>query len=558
MTSSVGDARLPRVGDAAGPRLGLFTVLTVLVLLPLAFVLTAGLGGIDDEPLRPVRQLLSDRVIIRVIGNTLLVATGVAIASTATGVVVALVVERTNARFAGLMHGLMLMPILVSPLVGTVAWITLGRPQTGFINLVWQALTGSNQHLLNIYSAGGMMFVISLHVAPYVYLNLRGALRNVDGGLEEAAMMLGSGLAHVWRRVTLPLIMPAILSSAILVFVLAMETFSVAALLGGPARVVTLAFNIYLAVELPPGDWNYAALQGMLLIAMTGLLMVGYSLSVGSGRKYATLSGKGFKAPSRASGLLASALIWISWCYLAIAVLLPTAALILQSLLAFTTSRIGDMAFSLDNWSRLIASTAFYHALVTTLLVGLVSATMATVIALFVAQISIFERAPVFDWLATLPLAFPGIVFGIALVFIYAGTPIYGTVWVLVLGFTTQFLPSATRALTGPMMQLDRGVDEAGKTLGAYMASRILKVSAPLVRVPLMTAWISCFTRSVRELNVAVFLATPATTVVSMLIWSYMSNGQSGLAAALSVLQMAILIAVVTVAERLTGTSARA
>ena len=540
-----------RFTGEALPKFATGAILVWLVVAPLCFIVLAGMGLIDDQFLRPWHKLTEDRRLGTVLKNTLLLAVSVTVAATIVGTLLALAIERARLRWTGLLDTLLLVPIMVSPLVGAVAWVTLGRPQTGFVNALWRTLSGSSGPLFSIYSFVGVALVISLHLIPYVYLNVRSALQNVDGSMEEAAMVLGAGTLRTWTRITLPLVLPATLSSALLVFVITVETFSVVGLLGGPAGFVTLPFNIYLSINLPPGDWGYAALQGVLLIAMTGTLMLAYWWIVGAGGKYSTIGAKGFRHAGKTGGGIGVALGAVAWLYVAIAVLLPLAALTLQSFLGFATSRIDDMVFTLNNWTRLMGAPAFHRGLINTLLIGGVAATVAVAISLFVAHMAVFEKLRSLDWLSSLPLAFPGIVLGMALVFMYSDSPVYGTVWVLILGYATQFLPFASRTLAAPMLQLERGVDEAGKTLGAYMWRRIFRISAPLNLTAVLGAWILTFTRSIRELNIAIFLCTPATTVLPLLIWNYMEQGVFGLAATLSLVQVAVLIPIISFAQYL-------
>lgn len=531
------------------PKLVTGAVLIWLVVGPLVFIVLAGSGLIDDQFLRPWHKFAADRQLPTVIKNTLVLALCVTAAATTIGTLLALAMERTHMRCAGLVDKLILIPIMVSPLVGAVAWVTLGRPQTGFLNMIWRDLSGSGKPLFSIYSFAGVAFVISLHVIPYVYVNARGALQHVDGSMEEAALVLGAGTLHTWRRVTLPLVFPATLSSALLVFVLTLETFSVVGLLGGPAGFITLPFNIYLAINLPPGDWHFAALQGVLLIFMTAVLMAGYWWIVGASGKYSTVGGKGFRPTNKVAGGTSLALAAVAWIYIVVAVALPFLALALQSLLAFATTRIDDMVFTLRNWSRLMNLPAFHSAFINTAVIGATAATLAVGISLFVAHLAVFERMRRLDWLSSLPLAFPGIVLGMALIFMYSPTPIYGTIWILILAYTTQFLPFASRSLSAPMMQVERGMDEAGKTLGAYMIRRIFRITAPMIRVAAMGSWIIAFTRSIRELNIAIFLSTPATVVLPVLIWGYMEQGVFSLAATLSIVQVAVVVTVIHLAQ---------
>lgn len=540
-----------RAGETALPKFATGIVLVWLVLAPLIFIALAGFGVINDEILRPWQKLAVDNRLPEVVKNTFVLAICVTIGATFVGTLLALAIERTRVPWAGMMDKLILVPIMVSPLVGAVAWISLGRPETGILNMIWRTLTGSKDALFNIYSFVGVALVMVLHLLPYVYVNVRSALQNTDGSMEEAAIILGADTMYIWRRITLPLALPAILSSALMVFVLTLETFSVVGLLGGPAGFITLPFNIYLAVSLPPGDWNYAALQGFLLVMITGVLMAGYWMLIGASGKYSTVGAKGFRPAKKVGGAASRVLSGLVLAYVLMAVILPLMALALQSALAFATTRPENMVFTFDNWSTLMESAAFQKALFNTALIGGIAASAAVIICIFVAQITVFERVRSLDWLSTLPLAFPGIVLGMAMVFMYAPTPLYGTFWILALGFATQFLPFANRALSVPMMQLDRGLDESGKLLGAYMVKRVFSLTSLMIRKAVVGAWIVCFTRSIRELNIAIFLYTPATIVMPVLIWEYMEQGMQSLAAALSIVQLVLLIGIVSIMERL-------
>lgn len=531
----------------------LLLVLLGLVVVPLVVMFTVGLGIADGDLAAPWRKMADDQNFLQVAINTLLLACAVTVASVVVGVLVALAIERTDFRASGTVEKLLIVPILVSPLVGAVAWVTLARPRTGLLNIGWKTLTSSSDPLFSIYSFFGIALVIALHLVPYVFVTVRNALRNVDGAMEEAAEIVGSTTLRTWALVTVPLVRPAILSSAVLVFVLTIETFSVVGLLGGPAGFVTFPFNIYLAVNLPPGDWDYAAFQGALLIVLTMLLMLGYWKLVGDTTKYNTVGAKAHRIAGNAKGWIAVTLAIIVWVYITIAVIAPGLALVLQSLLAFNTSDFSQMIFTWENWIRVIQSATFVNAVSNTAIVGGCAATLAVLISLLASHLNVFEKQRHFDILSSISLAFPGIVLGIALIYVYSGTLVYGTLLILILAYTTQFLPLTTRALSGPMMQLDKGLDEAGKVLGASLLSRAIFLTGAIIRPAVLGAWLLAFSRGIRELNLSIFLYTPATIVIPVMIWNYMEQGTYGLAAALSLIQVVALLLIVILTEWLGG-----
>lgn len=546
---------LPSAAGDSFLKVLLLLALIGLVVVPLAVIFAAGLGIAEGDVMAPWRKMLNDPTLLRVTINTLLLACATTAASVLIGVLLALAFERTSLRLAGTVEKLVIIPLLVSPLVGAVAWVTLARPRTGLLNVGWQTVTGSSNPLFNIYSFFGVALVITLHLVPYVFVTVRNALRNVDGAMEEAAEIVGSSTIRTWAQVTVPLVRPAILSSALLVFVLTIETFSVVGLLGGPAGFVTFPFSIYLAVNLPPGDWDYAAFQGVLLIMLTILLMLGYWKVVGDMTKYNTVGAKAHRIAGNATGRVATSLTVVVWSYILISVIFPGLALILQSFLAFNTSNFSQMVFTTANWSRVLQSATFVNAVFNTAIVGGAAATLAVLISLLAAHLNVFERLRYFDYLSSLSLAFPGIVLGIAFIYLFSGTFVYGTLIILILAYTTQFLPLTTRALSGPMMQLDKGLDEAGKILGATLLTRVIFLTGAIIRPAVLGAWLLAFSRGIRELNLSIFLYTPATIVVPVVIWNYMEQGTYGLAAALSLIQVFTLLAIVIIAEWLGGRS---
>jgi len=231
----------------------------------------------------------------RLFTNSVKFAVGTSIFSFLLGTLLAWMNERTNTPFKTLFYALAIIPLIIPGILFTVAWILLASPKIGILNLALKGWLGIDDPLFDIYSMGGMIWVDGLHYSPMAFLLMSAAFRSMDPALEESAMMSGANVLQVAYRVTLKLSWPAIFATILILFVRALESFEVPALLGLPVGIQVFTSSIYQAVHRYPSQIGLASAYAVMLLAITTIGVFFQSRLSSRGSKYATMTGKGYR-----------------------------------------------------------------------------------------------------------------------------------------------------------------------------------------------------------------------------------------------------------------------
>ena len=455
----------------------LLLILAFLVIYPVAMLIVGALTGgdpvVDGYRLETLSLdrfwavLSNDNVHLALLNSMTTCLGGTALA-VVIGLAFAWIVVRTDTPAKKLIAAAGLLPLFVPPLVGGVAWAILGSPKTGLINMVL-AKSGLDFRV-NLYSTEGIIFVFGMYYAPYVYMFTASALKNMDPSLEEAAEMSGASSLRTMLTVTFPLILPAIVSGMLLSFVVMLGIYGIPAVLGTPANIPVLTTYIYTLTNWSPPLYGQAASVAILLMAVTGVLVV-LQNKVLSGRNYTTVAGKAFRPRALRLGPWRWVTLGLAVVYLLIVVVLPTLALVVAGFRKFLFVRDLPSLFDLKQYStihfdRLFSNPQTVTALVNTLKVGLIAAVVGGVLAFAIGYTVTRSRAPgrsLVDAIATVPVAIPGLVIGVAYLWAWIGLPggIYGTLWILALAFIARFIPDTVKALSTSLLQIHRELEEA-------------------------------------------------------------------------------------------------
>jgi iron(III) transport system permease protein len=490
------------------------------------------------------------------LGNSLLYALAVTVLSALFAVPVAWGVSRTDMPAKGFVQVMILGAFITPPYLGAIAWILLAGPNAGWINRAWMAVTGAGTGLFNIYSFSGLVLVTALYAFPYIFVFTADALDRVSSEMEEAAGILGAGGARTIFRITLPLVLPAILGGAIVVFLDTVALFGTPAIIALPARIKIMTLQLWQFFEFPVRAEAAAAYALPLVLITVALFAVQRAIL---GRKgYVALTGKG--GARRLTGL--GPWRWAMFAYalfvVALAVLLPFAAL---AQAAF--SRAWGLGFrwsntTLANFATLLADGASRETMLHTFTYSAAAACLAVALALVVAYVVSRHRGRglwVLTALCMAPLVIPGIVLAIGFYSAWSPPPLalYGTAAILVLGYTTRFLPIAYVNCMAGLRSLNPEMEDAVRILGGSQARAVAQVVVPLLKKSLVGSWLLVFIPATRELSTAIFLVAAHTRVISMMMLDLSENGSFETLAALGFVLLGSTILIVMLGYRLVG-----
>lgn len=547
---------------SAGPRVarGVNTHVVIGVVIALIFIVTVVLpiasvlyGALQDRSpvygqtswsLEPVQRLLASTSFASAVRNTLSLSVVVTIASLLIGTGLAWLVARTDVPAKNALSVLIIAPLFLSPLTGALAWIILAAPNIGLLNIATREAFGEGR-VFNIFSFTGVAFVMVLHYVPYCFMSVYAMLSNMNAALEESARSLGAGTVRTALRITIPLAVPAMASSAVLIFILSSEMFTIPGLLGRPFDFETVVYSVYYAIRREPAEWNTAAAIGFVLLLMVAVGLFAQNLIKGA-QAYSVIGGQGFKAFQIRAGRWRWALFGLTSAFIFVAVVLPMAALVFGSLLEFTTSNPRRMIFTLDNYRSLAGGIAL-DAIQNTVILSIAAPTAVVGFVFFVGYWCRQPRSGAasgwFIFLMRLPLALPGVVLGVGMLWLYfrVPLPVYGSLLILFLAYFTNLLPFAANNVLPALQQVDRSLDESARILGASSANIARRIHAPLTTRAIVAGWLVGFILCSRELNASIMLYTPTTRVMEVLIWDLTESGRSNFAYAISVVQATVI-----------------
>jgi iron(III) transport system permease protein len=533
-------------------------VLVVLIVLPMSWLVYYSFVTKDGAfTLGNFSTLINDPTLLDPLITTFMLSTSVSLICCAVASPMGWLVARTDMPFRRTVRLLVTASFVTPPFLGAIAWELLAAPNSGLLNKVFRIVTGaeSDAVLFNIYSFPGLIFVVSCYTFPYVFVLVANALDRTPGELEDASSVLGGGTWVTARRITIPLALPALLAGALVAFLQAMTLFGSPAILALPAGFHTMTTKIWSLFQYPPKP-ELAAAASVPLLVLTVILLRAEHMILGR-RSYAVLGGKNSEPRVIRLG---------NWKWLALAlcfiVLLNPVFLPYGALLNATFSKVASQFVTFTNFTVHNIHFVFFElsatklAIYNTFVLGIATATIGTVISVVIAYLTAREAVTghkALGFLATAPVAIPGIVLGVGLFLSYTRPPfvLYGTLWILLLAFLTLAMPAAYQQMQSAFKAIHPELEDASRILGATRLTALRQITAPLLRTSVIATWCFVFVGTIRELSAAVMLFTSDTKVISVLIFDL---NESGDLAAISVLGLTLLVVtsvIVTLANRL-------
>src|SRR5215213_4404145 len=545
--------------DWTKPALWLFAAfMIVLIVLPMSWLM---LYAFTDKARHPTLQnfvtLFTDPAFLDPLLTTAIIATTSALICCIVAAPIGWLVSRTDMPGRQTIRALVTASFVTPPFLGAVAWELLAAPNSGLLNQLYRYLTGAEDPLFDIYSLTGLIFVISCYTFPFVFVLVANALDNMPGELEDASAILGGKAWTTARRVTIPLALPALVAGALIAFLQAMTLFGSPAILALPAGFHTMTTKIWSLFQYPPKP-ELAAAASLPLLVLTVLLLRAEHFILGR-RGYSVVGGKGASPRliplGRGKWLAFAACLFV----LMLPVFLPYGALINAAFAPIATTPLTFSNATLHNIKFVFFElSATQLALKNTFVLGALAATIGTLLALVIGYLTSRKavrghRALAF--LATAPIAIPGIVLGVGLFLSYTRPPLvlYGTLWILLIAYITIELPAAYQQLQSAYRSVNPELEDASRILGATRLQALSHVTAPLLRTSVIATWCFIFVSVIRELSAAVILFTSETKVISVLIFDLKESGDLGAIAVLGLCMLVLTFAVVILVNRIPG-----
>ena len=533
-------------------------MLVVLIVLPMSWlVYYAFVDKNGVFTLGNFVRLFSESAFVEPLITTFILATTTSMICCLVAAPIGWLVARTDMPLRRTARLLVTASFVTPPFLGAIAWELLAAPNSGLLNQIYRNMTGAEmgEHIFNIYSFPGLIFVISCYTFPYVFVLVANALDRMPSELEDASAILGGNAWTTARRVTVPLALPALLAGALVAFLQAMTLFGSPAILAIPAQFHTMTTKIWSLFQYPPKP-ELAAAASLPLLVLTVILLRAEHMILGR-RGYAVLGGK--NSEPRIIRLGPWRWVALGLCFL---VLLCPVFLPYGALLNAAFSRIATQFISFDNFTVRNIHFVFFElsatklAFYNTFVLGIATATLGTLLAVVISYLTTREAVTghrALGFLATAPVAIPGIVLGVGLFLSYTRPPLllYGTLWILLLAFLTLSLPAAYQQMQSAFRAIHPELEDASRILGATRLRALREITAPLLRTSVIATWCFVFVGTIRELSAAIMLFTSETKVISVLIFDLNESGDLAAISVLGIIMLIVTFAIVALANRL-------
>ncbi len=531
--------------------------LVVLMLLPLGWLAWTSVRGEHGLTLAHYARVVTDPQLTKALWNTVVLSFWVGLGALAVGIPMAWLTARTDLPGARIIRALIVASFVTPPFLGAFAWVMLAGPNAGLLNRIYRSVTGADEPLLNIFSMPGLIFVTAMYTFPYVYILIVNTLELIASDLEDAAAILGASRLAVALTVTLPLVAPAILSGFVLAVLQALALFGSPAILALPAGFHTITTQIWTLFQYPP-QVEVAAAFSMPLLAATALLLQLQKRLLGR-RGYASIGGKGALRRRVELG---------RWRYPA----LGGVAVILACAIGLPYLVLGKAAFSrawAQPFTRDNATLANFRftfleysstraAVVNTLELALVTASVGAALAAAIAYVTNRKLVPghqALAFLAVAPVVVPGVVLAVGLFIAYTRPPLmlYGSLAILFVAYLTKEMPVGYSQSDVTFRTIHPELEEAGRILGAGRLRVLAEITAPLARSGIIATWCFVFIGVIRELSASILLFTPATKVISVVIFDLKEEGEFGAISVLGLFMLAMTFVTVTLMQTVLG-----
>jgi iron(III) transport system permease protein len=536
---------------------GFALFLCVLVILPLFWLAVYAFSDAQGAPsLVNFATLVTDPDLLDPLMVTVIISSAVGVICCLVAAPMGWLVSRTDLPARRVVRALVTASFVTPPFLGAVAWEILAAPNSGILNQWYRELFGltPDDVLFDVYTMTGLIFVIACYTFPYVFVLVANALERIPGDLEDASAILGAPTIQTARRITIPLVMPAILAGALVAFLQAMTLFGSPAILAMPAGFHTLTTKIWMLFQFPPKP-GLAAAAALPLLVITIVLLRAQGWILGR-RGFTVVGGKNSEPRRIQLGIWRVPALMFCFAILCAPVFLPYAALAKAAFSQTPYAPLSWAALTLDQVRAAFAYSATQLALKNTFLLCVLAASVGTVLALVISYLAARQAVwghRALGFLATAPVAVPGIVLGVALFLAYTRPPfvLYGTLSILLLAYLTLQLPSAYQQLRAAFHGIHPELEEASRILGATRLQALRHITAPLLRSGLIATWCFIFIGTMRELSAAVMLVTADTKVLSTVIYDLNEGGDLGQIAVLGLTMLVITFIVVSLANRL-------
>lgn len=540
----------------------IFIILMALIVFPSWTLIKTSLTADKQFTFQNYIELFSESSTFLALKNTLFVASLGSIGATVIGVLVAWLLARTDIPYKRFWQTLLIVPYLIPPFIGAIAWVYLLGP-VGYLNKLWMALSGATAPLLKIYSKWGIIFVMAFYSYPIAYMMTLGPLRQMNPSLEEAARISGASIGRTLRDIVLPLMIPSIGGAFLLIFMSMMANFGIPAVIGMPARYYVMTTRIYLTILNYDKANNLALAAGLsMLLVVIAMFMMGLQRWIQRGKSYAIITGKSTQPQLVDLGKWKIvAVIFLSLMVVG-TVIAPLIAIFLTSITRALGVPLTAANLTFNNFTQVIVGvTKVKRAITNSLSMAAGSASIIVLISLILSYLLVRVRvkgSQLIESVILLPYAIPGTVVALALILAFLkplpiiNVTIYNTIWIIVIGYITRFLTLGVRSISAAFEQVHESLEEAARMSGANFVTAFKDIVIPLIKTNVFAGWFMAFIPALTELTLSILLFSVGNETLGTVVYGLHQEGKVLMTAALAFMVTLIVLALNFITNRIT------
>ena len=466
------------------------------------------------------------------------------IGSTIVGTFFAWLVTRTDLPYKTFMKSLFLVPFMLPSFIGALAWKMLLSPNSGYINTFFMETFGLTEPVFNIYSYFGISLVEVMYLFPFVFIQVCGALERMDPTLEESARISGAGLFTITRKITIPLVLPSIMSGALLIMLYSMAHFGTVAVLGIEQGIYNIPTLIYEKIHQSGGSFDSirtgTVLATVLVWAQQKVLSRGH---------YQIIGGKSFRPMELKLRGLRYPLLFFCLAYIGFTILLPTVVIFLVGGVSTYGLPLTWENLSLDNYKYIlfeyeVTKDAIFNSVTLGLAAAVITMFAGVMISYVIVKMKVRGKG-ILEFLGMLPFSVPGSVIALGVILAWSGKfgiNLYNTVWIILVAYIARYMAFSLKANSAALEQVHDSLMEASRSCGATMWQSLKDIVIPLVRPGMISAFFLIFLPALRELTVSIMLYAPTTRTIGVAIYTLNEDGETVMSTALAGIALIIIV----------------
>ena len=506
-------------------------------------------------------NVLTEPETFQALKNSLLIASMTTVGSTIVGTFFAWLVTRTDLPYKTFMKSLFLVPFMLPSFIGALAWKMLLSPNSGYINVWLMELFHLEEPVFNVYSYFGISCIEVMYLFPFVFIQVCGALERMDPTLEESARISGAGLFTITRKITIPLVLPSIMSGALLIMLYSMAHFGTVAVLGIEQGIYNIPTLIYEKIHQSAGSFASIRTGTVLatVLVVSAAVIIWAQQKILSHGHYQIIGGKSFRPMELKLRGLRWPLLIFCLAYIGFTIVLPTIVIFMVGGVKTYGLPLTWENLSLDNYKYIlfeyeVTKDAIFNSLTIGLAAAFITMFAGVMISYVIVKMKVKGKG-ILEFLGMLPFSVPGSVIALGVILAWSGQfgiNLYNTVWIILVSYIARYMAFSLKANSAALEQVHDSLMEASRSCGASMWQSLKDIVIPLVRPGMISAFFLIFLPALRELTVSIMLYAPTTRTIGVAIYTLNEDGETVMSTALAGIALILIVLGQAIINRIT------